>query len=64
MNNYHVYIGKQIFCYSRKEFIQHLIDIKQTKKYETINNKFKKETSINELPTIYKTKSGYIYAVV
>jgi hypothetical protein len=62
--NYHVYIGKEIFDYSRKEFIQHLIDIGQIKKYETMSKKFKKETKENELPVIQKTKSGYVYAVI
>jgi len=62
--HYHVYIGKQIFNFTRKEFIQHLIKIEQVKKYQSMSKNFKRETKIEELPSIYKTNSGYLYAVV
>jgi hypothetical protein len=46
------------------EIITHLITQKQVKYYSTMPQDFRREVSLADLPTLYTTQSGYIYAVV
>ena len=49
---------------NRYEFISYLICMGHFKHYENAPKKFQKETKIHELPTLYRTKAGYVYAVI
>jgi len=50
--------------YTRKKFSDLLIQKGLTKRYEKMNRCFKTETSVNKLPELYLTPSGYVYAVI
>lgn len=63
--NFHVVdSNKMPHSFTRREFINYLINTNQIIKYSTRNARYKKEVSVNELPSLYVTKAGYCYAVV
>jgi hypothetical protein len=66
LNMYYTVYSKngKIEQYTKHEFIDHLIETKQVKWYQFMNPRFKKETKLSECPVIYKTRSGYVYAVI
>lgn len=53
-----------VMHYTKKEFIQYLVDKGQTKRYQDTSKKFKAEVKETECPCLYKTKNGYIYTVI
>jgi len=50
--------------YTKKGFINLLIQRGQVKDYEKMNSRFKRETPASELPALRVTPAGYVYAVI
>ena len=64
IKSYHIYDADKVLDFTRKELVQFLISKNQIKHYSETNRYFRKEVRKDELPELYCTKAGYIYAVI